>query len=144
MNMQQDRKEWCETQSLVCYTHCQQSRKDRGESPSQICNLLHISCLWERETASDGSAAGKPDSLARAAAFCRVLLKATPCSSYVWNIPHLFSFQPHTAPFSPPALLHSHHCHLLSFSVHLQFCCFLSYRRIKELAIYGPHILSSN
>lgn len=143
MNMQQDRKERCETWSLVCYTHCQQSRWDRGESPSQICNLLHISCLCEREAASNGSASGKPDSLARAAAFCRALLKATPCSSQVWNIPQLSSFQHHTAPFPPPALLPSHHCHLLSYSVHLQLCCFLSYRRVKELAIYRAHLLSS-
>lgn len=43
----------------------------------------------------------------------------------------------------PPALLPSHHCDLLSYSVHLQFCCFSSYRRGKELAIYRPHLLSS-
>lgn len=72
-----------------------------------------------------------------------VLLKATPCSSQVWNISHLRSCQHHTAPFPPPALLCSHHYDLLSYPVHLQFFCFLSYRRVKEVAIYRPYLLSS-
>lgn len=73
----------------------------------------------------------------------RVLLKADPCSTQAWSIPHLHSFQQHSAHFPPITVSRARHRDLLFYPVHLQSCCFVSNRSIKEVAIYRPHLLSS-
>lgn len=80
---------------------------------------------------------------ARQAARPKLLLKAAPHSTQAWSIPHLRSFQQRSAPFPPTAISRSRHRDLLSYPVHLQSCCFVSNRRVKEVAIYRPHLLSS-
>lgn len=142
LKMHQGRKLWRQTLSLACYTHCWQSRWDREESPSHICNLLPTLGLSEK--LSPGCL---HLSLPQARQTCQPeLLLFAECHSKQLH-PHAGLEHP-TPPLLTAALSslpsHSHHCShyrdLLSHPVHLQFCWFMSNRRVKEVDIYRPHL----